>query len=300
MNVKLGKKLGEGLYGTVYKSQIDGAECVSKIEKYNGDTTLASTYMRQVEFDKFARQSPHLLHLVSHGVVEHCKHIQPIPAGIVGKDRERMVAKNQLKQCSVLSYTPVLDRSLKSVWFTFTDRQKLKVFTQLIEVLGTLKMAGYRHRDLHLGNIMSHGTRWYLIDYGCVVHKSWPVTRDDERIDRWGGDDIYQLLFACMANPLWDYMVKRKIKFKKDDTVIKAIVAHPRFAAIKPWLPRSRKPDVVMQSVFIATMVLDYPLYVEAMGVEAAIADPANPRFLLHAVRHSQDRDFAALLKALH
>ena len=69
MEVKTGKELGSGVYGTVYKGKYQKKPCVVKIEKFNGDLSMRGAYRRQVEFDKdVAKKMPErFMVLLGHG-----------------------------------------------------------------------------------------------------------------------------------------------------------------------------------------------------------------------------------------
>ena len=53
--IKLKKKLGEGVNGTVYLCEYKGRNMIYKIEKYNNDKSTKSSFIRELEFSKFAK-----------------------------------------------------------------------------------------------------------------------------------------------------------------------------------------------------------------------------------------------------
>lgn len=59
MNTHTKKKLGAGVIGTVYLSDVNGQKCITKIEKYEEVAKpLLSSYYRQLEFDILAQKYP--------------------------------------------------------------------------------------------------------------------------------------------------------------------------------------------------------------------------------------------------
>jgi len=154
MDVKIGKEFGSGMIGTVYASKVDGVDAITKIEKFNGDMTITSTFMREILFSDFARLHPtKFMSLIYHGVVETCDYKHNIPKNIPKDFKKWMEQKNKLRRCCVLSYVPVLE-------FTWNNRprmtewQYLDAFRQVVEGVNLMRNAGFHHRDIHGGNIM--------------------------------------------------------------------------------------------------------------------------------------------------
>src|SRR5579871_3137638 len=149
MNIKIKKKLGEGVIGTVYLSDIDGTESITKVEKYDGDMTLKSNYIRQIDFNNFAKQYPDkFMTLIFHGVIELCKHKQTLPdnPNFNKKFLKQLKEKNKFKRCYVLSYVPVLDGTLESILYKLTPKQWLNCLMQLITSINLMRKAGFHHR----------------------------------------------------------------------------------------------------------------------------------------------------------
>lgn len=215
MELKTTKKLGAGIFGTAYLATLNRVPCVTKIEKYDGDLSMTSPYLRQVEFNQLASQHPDkFMSLLNHGVVETCTHQQKKPGSFMDKTILRAMKKRaQYKRCYYLSYTPILKGTLESLLPRMTFEDWLECLIQTVTSVNIMREAGFFHRDLHTNNIMYRLTkprerkhkhdryRWYLIDYGLVFSKRFPVNEDDAM---WGlpqnGADLESIV-ECLEDP---------------------------------------------------------------------------------------------------
>ena len=88
MNIKKGKKLGQGIMGEVYESSINDTPCVLKIEKNDPNIDVGNNaYARQVKFDQWVKKSKykkHYLNLMAYGWLDNCKINIPVPKWIPG------------------------------------------------------------------------------------------------------------------------------------------------------------------------------------------------------------------------
>jgi serine/threonine protein kinase len=289
MNIKTGRQLGLGYFGTVYQSVLDGRPVICKIEKYDGDDTTTSNFVRQIKFNEFAKKHPDkFLSLVSYSVKEDCDFKQEIPEGFTASDKKKLIARNKWPLCSMLFYTPILDVTYTKIGPKLTDEQWVDCLLQTSKSVKIMAKAGYLHRDIHGGNLMARDLgggkyQWYIIDYGLVWHESYLPNRSDEILkDR--KYDVIGLAFTLVRNKAYDYYIKHELKLAKDADALKYIKTHERFELIRPLIPRVRNVEEMENLIFLFTIILDYSLYMEACGMEPnkkLISVQPNPQLLI-------------------
>lgn len=272
MNIKTGKVLGVGYVGTVFKSVLDGQPVVGKIEKYDGDDSTASGFIRQIKFNDFAKHHPDkFMTVVSYSVKEDCEFKQTIPDGIDKDSKKKLIARNKLPLCCMLFYTPILDITYDKIAAKLTDEQWIDCLLQTSKAVKLMSEAGFIHRDIHGGNLMAKKLgdgkyQWYIIDYGLVWHKSFkPNEADQELKDR--KYDIIGLAFTLVRNKAFDYYIKNELKISNYVDALKFIKNHERFELIKQYLPRIRNVEETNNLIFLFTLILDYPLYMESWSM---------------------------------
>ncbi len=273
MNIHIKKKLGEGVMGTTYVADIDGTPCVYKIEKFSPDESydLSSSYMRQVIFNEYVKKHPKgLMRLVAHGIIDGCKHRQPIPKWAEGKHKKDLQEKNKSGTCCYLAYLPILDGTLSEIKSKLTAQQKKSCLIQLMEILSDMRKAGWLHRDLHPGNIMyrktATGYQWYIIDYGAICHERSEPNQIDKHYE-WLVSDVEAIIWNLLIkNPCGDLMFKKKIKLPKIEIFARRMRALDSWPQIKSHIPKglSKKQYDEIGALFLC--ILDYPGYVRAVG----------------------------------
>lgn len=289
MNIKTGKQLGLGYFGTVYKSVLDGRPVICKIEKYDGDDTTASNFIRQIKFNEFAKKHPDkFLSLISYSVKEDCDFKQEIPEGFTASDKKKLIARNKWPLCSMLFYTPILDVTYTNVAHKLTDEQWVDCLMQTSKTIKIMAKAGYLHRDIHGGNLMAHNLgggkyQWYIIDYGFIWHESFKPNRCDE-ILKDHEYDMIGLAFTIVRNKAYDYYVKHELKLEKNTDVVKRIKTHERFELISPLIPKIKNVKETGSLIILFAIILDYPLYMEACGMKPdkrLISVQPDPKLLI-------------------
>lgn len=314
MNVKIGKKLGAGMMGTVYASTIDDQPAITKIEKYDGDLTTASNYIRQLKFNDLAKQYPDLfMTLVFSGVKEMCTHEQPIGDHIDDvKIIRELTKKNELTQCCILSYVPVLDGTWDSLRRSLTRPLSSKAYHsalhQLITACNVLRTYKYVHRDVHPRNIMYKKLprgkyMWYLIDYGTIGHKSFAVN-DIDRKTKNNAPDIIGVVWTFSNNALGDYMSEHKIKYPPYKKFIKHIKKSDEYSDIKKYLPPTKNKIILNECIALVTMIKHYNLYMDALGMphdEYAeyYTTQDHPETLLYIIAHCAEPTYDTILTYL-
>lgn len=276
MNCKIKKKLGSGFNGTVYLSEIDGKPAISKVEKYDGDSSSRSTYIREIAFSEVARKYPdYFLTLVFHGVIDNCKHVQEKPDMRMNKRQLKVFnEKNKLPSCSMLSYTPVLDGTLGNVMDVLNEKEFYQMVLRIVETCKILEVMGYRHRDIHQGNIMYRMKKgkyqWYLIDYGACYHANFTKNKTDKFLDE-NPNDMLMLLWMIIDNYAMLYIRRNKLPLVSYDTMIKRIKKSADYKVIKQLVPTVEsgkfRKATTDECIGLITAIVNYPLYAQAIGV---------------------------------
>ena len=312
MNIKIKKKLGVGFNGTVFLSEVNGIKSITKVEKFDGDMTTKSNYIRQVKFNELAKQYPeYFLTLVLSGIQENCNHKQPMPKQCDKKCAKEFNKKNDLPQCYILSYVPVLDGTWDSLQRSLSkplsSKQYCSALFQLITACNILKKHGYRHRDIHSKNIMyklnGNKYRWYLIDYGAIYHKSFTTNRDDKIYDE-NPPDILSVLWALANNHIAHHMWENGIKPTPFKQFIKYIQKSDEYTNIKPFLPITKNEVFISECISLVTMINHYDLYMDAMGMDHVKykkfhTTQDDPNVLLYIIKHCTDKTYNQILTYL-
>lgn len=149
-SIKIKKKIGEGVMGTVYLAKSNGNEYIYKIEKLDDHNEgTKSTYVRQIDFDEnvASRYPERFMTLKQYGVILDCDHKQKI--------NKKANKKNKENDCVYLLYKPLLDGTLgKFMDKNKSNKQYLSMIYSLVKSIQIMRKEGYSHRDLHDGNIM--------------------------------------------------------------------------------------------------------------------------------------------------
>jgi serine/threonine protein kinase len=216
-DIKIVKKIAQGMMGTVFSAQCAGAKLIVKVSKILPQFLEPKNEVwRELEFyTNFARKHKKelLLYSIDHKVIKDCNSFKiagktykhPAPDDVI----EGMPAKNkkihmQLKQSDLclINIMPRLDgKELKH----HIERIKFGAhggvakagicgwFLDILKQLKVLHSNGYSHNDIHPGNVMvldggrkstasgkksTAPGRATLIDYGLVDCKKWSKKQD--------------------------------------------------------------------------------------------------------------------------
>lgn len=72
-----------------------------------------------------------------------------------------------------------------------------KIVTDMFKIFDILQKQGFIHGDVHFQNILKHGNRFYLIDFGLVMYKDFCMTKYEQDLHNlylWSRDDNFTLL----------------------------------------------------------------------------------------------------------
>ena len=304
LSFKFEEKLGAGLMGTVYKANLNDKKVIAKIEKYDGDLTTKSTYIRQIYFqaalDKHPDLNHHFLKLIFYGVIDDCNHKQVIPEWIGGKFRKRLEEfALKHKKCSLLVYTPILPHTLRDVRGKITKKQKLNGLYQIVEACGNLMEMGFQHNDIHPRNIMYKGNEWYLVDYGTINHKKFIQDKKDRQ-----RNDILSTVWTFMEDKFWDFLEKTKFKLPPFKVHIEHIQKDPRYDDIKKYLPPTRNKSVIWDAIDTIAYIKYNDLFLDSCNLDHTkypelLTKPDNAELLLYIVQHCMDDNYKLILNAI-
>jgi hypothetical protein len=316
MDIKIIKKLGSGVNGTVYLAESNREKYIYKIEKYEpeaSDVKFIHCYDRQVDFDKkVAQKYPNkFMSLKSHGIIEHCNHKQPIPNWAKGKFRKELVAKNKFPSCYFLLYQPILKYTFADVRDKIhaNDQLYFKVMYQVIEQVNIIKMAGFRHADIHSGNIMSDGTNFRIIDYGQITHKNYPKNKEDKEFDKimLPSDLVLVLLNLAIINPIYDYIFKNKLQLPKFETFLKRINNYSEVRPLNKYLQKNLTKEDRRELLAFLVTIFHYDIYKICLGfgdkkyekykIELS---PVRLNFLKYCVKHVADTNYSCILRYIN
>ena len=244
--IKLKKKLGEGVNGTVYLCEYKGKNMIYKIEKYNNDKSTKSSFIRELEFSKFAKlHKNRFMTLKYHNVIKDCKHKQKLPQGFENfgeKFKIGILNKQKYKYCSVLVYEPVLKYTLNKIRDKLTNEQFIYAFNYLLKSIDLLQKHKYVYNDINGNNIMANSTlsKWYFIDYGAIYKKGWTKNFLDKQAKF--NNDYQNLIWIFIEDPFTDYLYNKGLlknfNYKK---YILSLKNSSKFNEIKKMAPRNSK-----------------------------------------------------------
>lgn len=312
MDIQIIKKLGQGAEGTVYLAKVKNKKYIYKIEKLNFEAKIA--YDRQIEFnDTIAKKYPNkFMTLKSHGIIEDCDHIQPIPEWANAANKKFWEQKNEEKSCSYLMYSPILTGTLDSIHSKLLKNKKLYLdaYKQLVESVNIMRKNGYEHRDLHSKNIMYKKNKskyeWYIIDYGLINNKKYEQIKHDKNIKKWNPGDLLMLIDWFLNNPIGYVMFKNKIKYppiKKYINKIKTFTEE--YKEIKKYIPKTTNKNAINFAIPSITIILFYDLHMVALGMTDKKYDKYKkteqlfPDLLLYSIKHSMNKTYNSILKKI-
>jgi serine/threonine protein kinase len=230
------KQLGRGEFGTTYLVEYNGGRYAMKIERilpHQARPGLQSRVWREIEFATTVANAhgDYFIQLVHHDIIDDCKHKQRFSSKPFNdKEARERQALAASPFCARRIWT-LVDTTLATVIDKLTMNARLSIGIQLLNIIALLNSKGYRHNDLHLGNIglirtraktirlttlrktiPTHGYQVKLIDFGLVTHKKYKLTA----VERRGLDDYFAETSSVFNVVYWsnlnDFIRKRGIK----------------------------------------------------------------------------------------
>lgn len=192
------KKLGSGVYGTIYLVKKGKKEYALKIEKIlekeiNKD--LISPVWREIDFaQKLGDLYPDFfMKLYEYDIIDECNHKQKLP-NYISKFKEghqkSLSERNNSTFCSRKIYS-LIDTTLDNVLKKIKDQNQIySIIIQICYIIYLMNKHGYTHNDVHYGNIgiiytkkkyinifdhniPTYGYQLQIIDYGYVLHNNF-------------------------------------------------------------------------------------------------------------------------------
>lgn len=296
METQIIKKLGSGVMGTVYLVKVDGEDYIYKIEKFKSEAKqLMNAFDRQIDFDETVAQHypGKFLSLKSYGVIDNCSHRQDPPSWVSGKVLLELKQKNHLKKCYFLIYSPVLDYTLQDLQDEiFANGSKLykTAFVQILEQIVILQKHGFRHGDIHPGNIMSDGKSFRLIDYGGVSHPKYPKNKMDLDVKK-RPSDLVMFLWVMVRNTVAEYSRENSISWPNWNVFFKRCKKHPQTKQWMALIP-AKASSADRDDIFTLLVAMnDYHFYKECLGLKDPKFDEfvmvvPNPRMIICCIRN--------------
>lgn len=333
--VKLIKLLGYGFIGTTYLTEDPKTNQlqVTKLEKFDGDTSLLNTYGRQIAFDNdVAKHHPYVFMTIqSTKIIENSKHVQKVPVK-PGFDEKVSAVVNARPHAFVTNYLPVLDGTYMTIGKELTKRQELVLIHQIVTGINAMKLAGYRHRDISARNIMykinsekiksdPNYYQWYIIDYGAVFHKSFPKNSVDYYYEKHRENDIIALVLMLVKSKLYDYALEHDMTVPKFRDLADKIKKHPIYKRLMEYLPadnssstknernlQNRHISIYKKFVDDKSLVLSLEIFDNYLHASMClpikppmniVTEQLNKFVLLNLIKHSTDADYNNLLTYL-
>jgi len=246
-NYKIIKKLGNGMFGTVYLVEKNNKNYALKIEhilEKSIKKNMHEQLWREIDFcEKFGNRYPdQFIKLIDYDVIDNCTHKQRYSHKELVKG-EGKLAKiyEQLKNspfCSRKIYS-LIDFNFEKIQNKLDTSQIYSALIQLIYGVSLLHNNNYVHGDLHSGNIgivesdkkyikinnlhvPTFGNIFKLIDYGRILNKK-NCKNSSELKDYnilWENEIGNLLNSLCIKENFYEYLRKNKIKFDYNHKLI--------------------------------------------------------------------------------
>lgn len=246
-DVKIIKKIGSGVRGTIYLVSYNDKKYALKIEKILEEyikESLKSQIWREIDFcNKMKKYNTNnnFMTLYSHDVIDNCKHAQNYDFKVIPDD---LLLLSNSKYCSRKLYSLVDTTVSKYLKF-----MKLKDFYSMILQVGysiyLMKSKGFFHRDLHDENIgilktkkkfvsifdlkvKTNGYIYQVVDYGAIINKKYPMTAIEKELFKHNDESLDDMknfcLSVCIDHTFWKYVRKNKLETISFDIVRKQIL----------------------------------------------------------------------------
>lgn len=322
MDIKFIKELGSGGNGTVYLIESNKQKLIYKLERldiYNKNTPLQSEYYRQIEFNEdIAKYYPDkFMTLLSYGVILNCLYKHPKHEELIKKyfgDRlRRYIRKNSQPNCYFLIYKPYLDGSYRDIRDKIKKNPKLFLdfMYQIISSLNILRKKGYVHNDTNLDNIMykkNHNKyQWYLIDYGNICNKKFPISELDKDIGvrLLNCKDMIKFISICITPDIKYFSDKYLVDYPFNmDIYMKNLKKAAIFPNVAKYVIKYKKNKIYKTLLAYITMILYPKIHFKCMGVPENIYKKYNgkqlfPSLLVYSLQHQNDKNYDNILKKI-
>ena len=242
--MKIIKKIGMGMFGTVFLVEDKQKQYAMKIQKILDidmtENSISPIY-REIEFNENIGSiyPEQFIQLYKYEYEENCKHIQEYTKQLKGIEKIILETSGIFKQnfinlkkstnC-VKFYYELMDGNLEEILSTLSHKQILSMFIQVIYFISILKKYGYLHNDTHLGNILykkvsnrkeiminnhsipTYGYIYKCADYGLLLNKKYKM-KPTEKKQYKNGSDLLMFMYMLVINfqQIWKIRNKKKL-----------------------------------------------------------------------------------------
>jgi serine/threonine protein kinase len=197
-------------------------------------------------------------------------------------------------------YTPVL----KDVYWDFakkvfkSKRLYLRMAHDIISAINIMHKAGYTHNDIHGGNIMSDGKRFYLIDYGRISHKKYRAGEIEREVKRYDLKDINMVLWNCLVrNKPWMYLEDNKLPLIDAKKYMRRIEKYAEYKKIYADLHYLPKPMREEPAILLTAMEFPH-INCECLGLKTVIKlEVPYPDLIRYIIKHAADKNYDSILR---
>ena len=283
----ISKTLTDNLNGTVniIRNKTTKKKYIMKTQKIltpNLTLKSKSRIWREIQFGKFTKKYPRFFSkLVTYNIVTESDYRLDLSDESLFLFDENDKMKKHYQDLSDskfhIEYVYELkDGTIDSIFNKLTRKQFYSFIIQIIHIILLLKSNGYRHFDMHLGNIAytkvkkdgkikifgkqikTYGYLFSIIDFGAIYHTNYKFIDSFERdtLKVFNNDFDHVLGGLLFRLPLWKDMIKNGVNSSFD-----VIKKQPYFNSdIKPFLRkgiRSRWMNMVITLGIISESHLD-------------------------------------------
>ena len=232
-DLRVGKQIGAGREGHIYEAHDKTRTYALKRERI---AKQSKPLEHEIDFaTSFANKQPDFMHLYAYRILKDDP--WQLEARDIKSDRDRKLfaAKAKLPYVVEKVYTLVHAININSM-------HPVDFALNVLEKIQRMRKAGWAHRDLHGGNILTTAKGPVIVDYSLVIHKS-QVSEDTWKRDCNDYDFVPDWMYWT---DLWSH-VKKMPPFKN---WIKELRKHPDKWKEAVRLAQCRNPpDVVVGRV---------------------------------------------------
>lgn len=198
---KILKKLGAGMYGTVYLVEKNGKKYALKIEHILEKDVKKNTHSpvwREIDFcENLANKYPEqFVQLKEYDIIDKCKHDQQYPRQFFPGENKYFKAIADSPYCSRKIFT-LVDTSMDKI--NITTKLFYSLIIQILYAIYLMRKNGYVHTDIHVGNVgllstkkkyikifgynvPLFGYQVQILDFGLVSNKKYKLNKFEKRI----------------------------------------------------------------------------------------------------------------------
>jgi hypothetical protein len=240
-NLKINKKLGAGMLGTVYLATDENknkyALKIEHILKKDLEKDTSSKIWREILFIKEMSKIPnHFMKLYDYKFSEQCTHIQKygVPLDIFPDNMQAQFKKLAESPYCIIKVFDLKGGSIGSLFDSgkLSQNQIYSMIIQITYAISIMMKYRYIHGDLHDGNITytktdkktitinnqkvpTFGYIYSIIDYGEVLSDKFKLSKLEKQRWKWNQQisEISSLVEMLVdTSRFWKFMNKNKIK----------------------------------------------------------------------------------------